>query len=92
MPAAGDAVTIDRMTSRQILEAALKLEPAERELLVEELTASLHGDFVNSEIEAAWGKEIERRTAEMDSGEAVARDWPQARDEILDELRERRRR
>ncbi len=33
------------MTRRELLEAALKLERTERELLVEERTASLHGGF-----------------------------------------------
>jgi putative addiction module component (TIGR02574 family) len=80
------------MTSQQILEAALRLSPAERELLVEELTASLHSGFVSKEIEEAWLEEIERRSAEIDSGKAVLREWPEVRDEILAELRERHNR
>jgi putative addiction module component (TIGR02574 family) len=86
-----DPVTLEVMTSQQILEAALKLEPAERELLVEEITASLHSGFANKEIEEAWAEEIQRRCAKIDSGKAVLRDWPEVRDEILAELRERRR-
>jgi putative addiction module component (TIGR02574 family) len=79
------------MKSQQILEAPLKLEPAERELLVEELTASLHGGFASKEIEEAWEQEIARRCAEIDSGKAVMREWSEVRDELLAELRERRR-
>jgi putative addiction module component (TIGR02574 family) len=78
--------------AKEIIEAALKLDPAERELVVEELTASLHSGFANPEIEAAWAEEIQRRCAEIDAGKAVMRDWPEVRDEILAELRERRRR
>lgn len=80
------------MTSQQILEAALELEPPERELLVEELTASLHGGFATKEIEEAWAAEIQRRSAEIDSGKAVLRDWPEVKNEVLAELRERRSR
>jgi putative addiction module component (TIGR02574 family) len=63
------------MTAREILEAALKLEPAERELLVEELTASLHNGFASAEIEQAWMQEIERRSQEIDAGTAELVDW-----------------
>ena len=58
------------MTFQQILEAALKLERADRELLVEELTASLHGGFASKEIEQAWIEEIQRRADEIDAGKA----------------------
>ena len=63
------------MTVQEILEAALKLEPAEREVLVEELTASLHGSFAGEEIEQAWMQEIERRSQEIDAGTAELVDW-----------------
>ena len=63
------------MTAQEILEAALKLEPAERELLVEELTASLHNGFADPEIEQAWMQEIERRSQEIDAGTAELVDW-----------------
>jgi putative addiction module component (TIGR02574 family) len=73
--------------ARQILEAALKLPAEEREQLVDELKATLHGGFASEEIEKAWASEIERRSAEIDSGKAVLRDWDEVRDEILAELR-----
>ena len=72
---------------RQILEAALKLPDDEREQLVDELKATLHNGFATEEVEQAWASEIERRSEEIDSGKAVLRDWDEARDEILAELR-----
>ena len=40
--------------AKEILEAALKLPPEERERLVEELAASLPTDFASKDIERAW--------------------------------------
>jgi hypothetical protein len=77
------------MTVREILEAALKLEPTDRELLVEELTASLHGCFAIDEIEKAWLDEIERRSREVDDGTAELVEWSDVR-ERLAERRARR--
>ena len=73
--------------ARQILEAALKLPAAEREQLVGELKATLHSGFASEEVEQEWTSEIERRSADIDSGKAVLRDWDEVRDEILAELR-----
>jgi len=74
--------------AKKILEAALKLPAEEREHLVDELKATLHGGgFVSEEVEQAWASEIERRSAEIDSGKAVLRDWDEVRDEILAEVR-----
>jgi hypothetical protein len=77
------------MTVREILEAALKLEPTDRELLVAELTASLHGGFASDEIEKAWLDEIERRSREVDDGTAELVEWSDVR-ERLAERRARR--
>ncbi len=50
----------------EIIEAqALKLQPADRSLLVEHLLASLDSD---EEVEAAWVQEVEKRVAELDNG------------------------
>jgi hypothetical protein len=72
---------------KQILDAALQLPDEERELLVDELKATLHGGFATEEVEQAWASEIKRRSQEIDSGKAALRDWDDARDEILAELR-----
>jgi hypothetical protein len=42
------------MTVLEILEAALKLEPDERELQVEELSASLNRGFASEDLERAY--------------------------------------
>lgn len=51
--------------TRELLERALKLDPAERALLVAELVASLDGDEPEDQVEAAWADEIERRVRAM---------------------------
>lgn len=76
--------TLESMTVREILEAALKLEPTERELLVEELTASLHGGFASEEIEKAWLDEIDRRTREIDDGTAELVEWSDVRKRLAE--------
>jgi putative addiction module component (TIGR02574 family) len=77
------------LQSKEILDAALRLPDKERELLVEELSASLHSGFASAQIEQAWATEIERRAAQIDSGKAVLREWDEVRDEILADLRDR---
>jgi putative addiction module component (TIGR02574 family) len=69
---------------RAILEAALKLDPSERELLVEELAASLHGGFASDEIEKAWMEEIDRRSREIDAGTAELVEWSDVRDRLAE--------
>jgi putative addiction module component (TIGR02574 family) len=51
--------------TRELLERALKLDPAERAVLVAELVASLDGDEPEDQVEAAWADEIERRVRAM---------------------------
>jgi len=48
------------MTTKEVLEAALHLDPSERELLVEQLMQSLVSEkaFASDEIERAWLAEI----------------------------------
>ena len=77
--------------AKQILEAALKLPPDEREHLVGELTASLHSGFANQEIETAWAEEIKRRITAADAGEVDSTPWEEARDGLLAELKQRPR-
>jgi putative addiction module component (TIGR02574 family) len=56
---------------KEILEAALKLDEDDREILVTELTASLHGGFASAEIEASWEEELRRRTKSIDDSTAT---------------------
>jgi putative addiction module component (TIGR02574 family) len=68
-----------------ILGTALTLPPDERAWLAEELIASLD-QFRDPEIEAAWATEIERRIAEVESGEAETVSWEEARARIRAKL------
>ncbi len=49
---------------KEILEAALKLQPEEREELIEELSASLHA----ADLGEYWEAEIRRRIDDIDRG------------------------
>jgi putative addiction module component (TIGR02574 family) len=68
--------------AKEILEAALKLSPEEREHLVEELAASLPNDFASKAIEKAWLDEIGRRSADIDAGTAELLEWSDVRAQI----------
>lgn len=57
-----------------ILGTALALPPDERAWLAEELIASLD-EGQDAEIQAAWAAEIEKRIAEVESGEAETVSW-----------------
>jgi putative addiction module component (TIGR02574 family) len=62
-----------RHSYKQVRELALGLSYDQREKLSQELWESLHPpgeDLSREEIDAAWAAEIERRIADMDSGEA----------------------
>jgi putative addiction module component (TIGR02574 family) len=68
-----------------ILGTALALPPDERAWLAEELIASLdQGE--NSSVASTWAAEIERRIAEVESGEAETSSWEDARARIRAKL------
>lgn len=59
----------------EALEAeALQLPPAERALLVQTLIASLDAE---TGVEEAWAEEVERRHAQIESGEAQMMPGPE---------------
>jgi putative addiction module component (TIGR02574 family) len=68
-------------TADTILGTALALPPDERAWLAAELIASLE-DGEDTNVEAAWGQEIDKRIAEVESGEAETTDWNEARARI----------
>jgi putative addiction module component (TIGR02574 family) len=72
------------MNAEQVLEAALHLDPGDREQLVEQLMESLVGEkrFATEEIEHAWLAEIQRRSAALDAGKAELVDWTDVRSRI----------
>ncbi len=68
-----------------ILGSALALPPDERAWLASELIASLD-EGEDADVEAAWAVEIERRIAEVESGEAKTVSWEDARTRIKSKL------
>lgn len=65
------------MTTTKKLVSAAKIEAAMFELPAEEFNRLL--DRVDVRIEAAWGEEIRRRIAEVESGEVVPIPYEEAR-------------
>jgi len=53
--------------AKDILEAALKLEPAERARIAHELLDSI-GDPAGVELSPAWEEEIQRRLRDIEAG------------------------
>jgi len=69
-------------TTQRLLDEALRLPPAEREILAGKLFDSLADEIPDAE--AAWSVEIERRISELDSGAVAPIAWPEARRIIFD--------
>jgi len=75
-------------TAEKLLDDALKLALPERARLAAELLASLDG-APDSDVEAAWAAEIERRAERARSGADPGRPWAEVREQIRDELNKR---
>ena len=75
------------MTDRaeHLLDGALKLSDSERAELATRLIQSLDAE-ADSEVDAAWAAEIERRCAALDAGESVTSDWSAVRERIEREI------
>lgn len=69
--------------AKKLLDEALRLSPAEREALAGQLYDSL--DIDDPDAEAAWAKEIERRLAEVDSGQVKPIPWAEAQRMIFED-------
>lgn len=69
--------------ANQLLEDAKQLSAADRAdmaaLLIESLDPS-----VDQDVDDAWQREIARRVAELDSGNAVTVPWSEVRRRLLD--------
>lgn len=72
-------------TGAKLLADALQLAISERAELAAELLASLDG-APDSDAEAAWSAEIERRAERARSGEDDGRPWSEVHDRILNGL------
>lgn len=86
-------VRLEVMTqaTRELLERALKLAPAERAALVVELVASLDGEEPEDQVETAWADEIERRVREMPPEGATLPGADEVFSRLRTHLAERRR-
>jgi putative addiction module component (TIGR02574 family) len=71
--------------AKEIIEAALKLEPVERERIAETLWQSLEDPAT---VETAWGEEIQRRIVAADTNLIDSTSWEEARDELIAELKQ----
>ena len=72
-------------TADSILGTVLALPPDERARIAAELIASLD-EGEDTGVETAWAAEIERRIAEIESGEAETVSWEEARARIRSKL------
>jgi putative addiction module component (TIGR02574 family) len=75
-------------TAARILEDALQLPERERADLAVSLIDSLDPS-VDSDWEAAWGREIARRTKELDEGSVQTVPWSEVRRKLRGRLDER---
>ncbi len=75
--------------AKEIIEAALKLDPTERARVAHELLESIVGD-TNGGLDAEWLKELEQRAIDIEEGRTDFLSWPDARQEIESSLRRSR--
>lgn len=66
-----------------LLEQALALSSVERELLVDELKASLGDHEPSAEWAAAWTAECDRRMADMDAGRTKPVLWEEVEERLF---------
>jgi putative addiction module component (TIGR02574 family) len=82
----GKLTTIMSTAAKEIIEAALKLDPRQRQQIAEEIWASLEADA--PELSAAWEAELEKRAAEIDSGSVTLEPWSKVREDLFRLARE----
>jgi putative addiction module component (TIGR02574 family) len=74
------------MTRKELLlDEALRLPEQERADLAVKLIESLDGG-PDTDVDAIWAQEIERRCSAVDAGEAVTSDWEEVRSRIEREI------
>lgn len=67
-----------------VLAAASELPVPDRLRLIDDLASSVPDDQPPA-LSETWLAEIERRSAELDAGEAIAEPWPQVRHRLFRE-------
>jgi len=65
----------------KLLSVALDLPESRRAEMAVRLLESLDSDK-DTDVDAAWAEEIERRCAALDAGDAVTSDWDEFRSRI----------
>lgn len=78
-----------KQTTKKVLDAAMELPEKEKIRIVEELLAGLEGE-ADPEAETAWIAEIERRTKEIERGEAKPIPWSTVRKLAAERVRGKR--
>jgi len=74
------------LSTREIIEAALKLDAGERQQVAEEIWASLEAEA--PALSAAWEAELEKRAAEIESGTVTLEPWSKVREDLFRLARE----
>jgi putative addiction module component (TIGR02574 family) len=75
-------------TFTEVWKEAAELSDEDRAALAGLLIESLEG-APDSDVEAAWAAEIEKRVAELDAGTVESIPWEQVRQRLLDRLNAR---
>jgi putative addiction module component (TIGR02574 family) len=78
--------------TEEILTRALELPKADRALVAHQLLLSLEPDDFDSDSEAAWNAEIDRRLDHIESGSFAADSWQAAISRVRQSLSSRRSR
>jgi putative addiction module component (TIGR02574 family) len=71
---------------QKILDDALKLTAEQRAALASSLIASLEGETVDEDAEAAWAVEISKRIEQIDGDQIRLIPWPEVRRDILSRI------
>jgi len=75
-------------TFTDVWKEASELSEEDRAALAGLLIESLEGE-PDTDVEAAWAAEIEKRVAELDAGTVKSIPWEQVRQRLLNRLNER---
>jgi putative addiction module component (TIGR02574 family) len=75
------------MSSKEILEATLKLDAKERARIAHEIIVSLDEEAEDEGVEQAWEEELAKRADEIDSGTVKLEPWSKVRQELDDIVR-----
>jgi putative addiction module component (TIGR02574 family) len=74
--------------AKEIVNAAIKLAESDRLQIVEELLASLEPD-TDSDVDAAWAAEVERRSREIQGGIVRPVPWSEVKSQARKRVRGR---